>query len=85
MTNETPKAFATNQDIDQAVAMMQTNFEFGLHSRSSLGEVSEVVADLLADLGLPTRRSLVVLVARRSQLAWCGTVQRTKRKIRRGY
>ena len=76
------KKYATNEDINTAVEMMMNCFEFGLNSRSPLSLVAEEAKEVLNDLGLPTRQSLALLVAKRSKLAWGGVIDQTKRKIR---
>ena len=71
--------FVTDQTIAEIADNLQSAFEVGsLHSRSSISEIANHAADELADAGLPTRRSLCLVVAKVALMTWTETTLQTK-------
>lgn len=71
--------FVTDQKIAEIADNLQNAFEVGpLHSQSSISEIAAHAADELADNGLPTRRSLCLVVAKVALATWIEKTVQTK-------
>tara|TARA_R100000995_G_scaffold83423_1_gene59288 strand:+ start:1452 stop:1685 length:234 start_codon:yes stop_codon:yes gene_type:complete len=74
--------FVSDQVIQEIASDMQPHFEFELHSQSSITEIASVAQDELANRGLPTRRSLAIVVAKVALMIFRGTVSQTKQALK---
>ena len=70
--------FVTDDMIAEVADDMQTAFHFVLHSQSSIREIADVAEGALSDRGLPTRRSLAIVVAKVALMRWHGTIEALK-------
>ena len=71
--------FVTDQIIAEVADEMQSLFEVGsLHSRSKIGEIARHAKEALAENGLPTRKSLSVVVAKTALMTWQETVDQSQ-------
>lgn len=71
--------FVTDKKIAEIADNLQSAFEVGsLHSQSSISKIAAHAADELADSGLPTRRSLCLVVAKVALATWTETTIQTK-------
>ena len=71
--------FVTDKKISEIADNLQSAFEVGsLHSQSSISEIAAHAADELADNGLPTRKSLCLVVAKIALAHWIETIMQTK-------
>ena len=72
----------TDKKIAEIASNLQSEFEVGsLHSHSSISEIASHAADELADNGLPTRRSLCLVVAKVALATWIETIMQTKSEL----
>ena len=70
--------YVTNEKIAEIADNMQPYFELSLHSESSLREISAVAAEELANNGLPTRKSLCIVVAKVALNTWIERIMQRK-------
>jgi len=71
--------FVTDDKIAEIADNLQSAFEIGLlHSQSKISEIARHAADELADNGLPTRRSLCLVVAKVALATWAEATIQTK-------
>ena len=70
--------FVSAETISEIASDMQSRFEFDLHSQSSISEIARAAREELADRGMPTRKSLSVVIARVALMTWQETVFETK-------
>lgn len=71
--------FVKDEKIAEIADNLQSAFEVGsLHSQSKISEIARHAADELADNGLPTRRSLCLVVAKVALATWIETTIQTK-------
>jgi len=70
--------FVSNDTLAEIADDMQSVFETILHSQSSIREIADVAQEALADRGLPTRRSLAIVVAKMALMRWHATIEVTK-------
>ena len=70
--------FVSDETINEIASDMQSLFEFDLHSQSSISEIARAAREELADRGLPTRKSLAVVIAKVALMKWQSTVFEAK-------
>lgn len=73
--------FFSEENVQATVEMMMHQFDVGdLHSQSSIPSIAKKVKELLADEFdfFNPRQSLMILIAKRSKLAWQNEIIRTK-------
>jgi len=70
--------FVSDQTITEIASDMQPRFECDLHSQSSISEIARAAREELADRGLPTRKSLSVVIAKVALMTWQSTIFETK-------
>jgi hypothetical protein len=74
--------FVTDQKIAEVADEMQSLFEVGsLHSQSKIGVIARHAEEALADNGLPTRKSLCLVVAKVALMTWHETIHQTKKEM----
>ena len=74
--------FVTDEKITQVARDLQPLFEVGaLHSCSSIRDIVPHAGEELHAQGLPTRRSLAIVVAKLALAIWIGTVFATKKEV----
>ena len=73
--------FVSDKTIADIASDMQSRFEFDLHSQSSISEIARAAREELADRGLPTRKSLSVVIAKVALMTWQSTVFETSNNI----
>jgi hypothetical protein len=74
--------FVTENQIAEIAEDMHRNaFGWSLFSQSSIREIADVAQERLADLGLPTRRSLAIAIAKTSLALWHETIHQTKLEL----
>lgn len=74
--------FVTDQKIAEVADEMQSLFEVGqLHSQSKIGIIARHAREALADNGLPTRKSLCLVVAKVALMTWQETIHQTKQEM----
>jgi hypothetical protein len=75
--------FVTQNQIEEIAEDMHRNtFGFSLFSQSSIKEIANVAQERLADRGLPTRRSLAIVIAKLALALWHETILQTKKEIK---
>jgi hypothetical protein len=70
--------FVSAETVIEIASDMQSRFEFDLHSQSSISEIARAAREELADRGLPTRKSLSVVIAKVALMTWQSTIFETK-------
>lgn len=70
------------QTVLASVALeIQENFEFNLHSQSTIAEIAQTAQSVFDDMGLRPRRSAVVATAKMAKAIFAGTINATKKEI----
>ena len=69
--------FISDDTVDEIAEDMQGSFHTVLHSQSTIPQIAFWVRREMEDRGLPTRKSLCFLIARRALLKWHLTIQET--------
>ena len=70
--------FVSDETINEIASDMQSLFEFALPSQSSVSEIARAAREELADRGLPTRKSLAVVIAKVALMKGQSTVFEAK-------
>ena len=70
--------FVSAETVLEIASDMQPRFESDLHSQSSISEIARAAREELADRGLPTRKSLSVVIAKVALMTWQSTIFETK-------
>lgn len=71
--------FVSESAVNAAADDLLVQFEVGsLHSRSSVREILPHATEIMAERGMPYRRSLAIVIAKRAQAAWIEIVHTTK-------
>lgn len=74
--------FVTEEKVNELAEELLYQFEVGeLHSRCSTGTVARAAMEVLADNGLPRRKNLAFLIAKKAQAAWIEQVHQTAKQI----
>ena len=71
--------FVSEKAVNAAADDLIQEFEIGsLHSRSSVREILPHAIEVMAEHGMPFRRSLAIVIAKRAQAAWAEIVHAMK-------
>jgi hypothetical protein len=72
--------YIPDSQVDNCADDLLTAFAEGpLHSQSSINQILPHAYVAMADHGLPARRSLAIVIAKRAQAAWQGEIMRVQR------
>ena len=71
--------FVSEKAVNAAADDLIQEFELGsLHSRSSVREILPHAIEVMAEHGMPFRRSLAIVIAKRAQAAWIEMIHSMK-------
>jgi hypothetical protein len=71
--------FVSENAVNAAADDLIQDFEIGpLHSRSSVREILPHAIEVMAEHGMPFRRSLAIVIAKRAQAAWIEMIHAIK-------
>ena len=71
--------FVSENAVNAAADDLLQYFEIGpLHSRSSVREILPHAIEIMAEHGMPFRRSLAIVIAKRAQAAWIEMIHSMK-------
>ena len=71
--------FVSEDAVNAAADDLIQDFEIGsLHSRSSVREILPHAIEVMAEHGMPFRRSLAIVIAKRAQAAWIEMIHSMK-------
>ena len=71
--------FVSENAVNAAADDLIQEFEIGsLHSRSSVREILPHAIETMAEHGMPFRRSLAIVIAKRAQAAWIEMIHSMK-------
>ena len=71
--------FVSEDAVNAAADDLIQDFEIGsLHSRSSVREILPHAIEVMAEHGMPFRRSLAIVIAKRAQAAWIEVIHSMK-------
>ena len=71
--------FVSENAVNAAADDLIQDFEIGpLHSRSSIREIMPHAIEIMAEHGMPFRRSLAIVIAKRAQSAWIEMIHSIK-------
>ena len=71
--------FVSENAVNAAADDLIQEFEIGsLHSRSSVREILPHAIEVMAEHGMPFRRSLAIVIAKRAQAAWIEVIHSMK-------
>ena len=71
--------FVTDKMVNAAADDLLQDFEIGpLNSRSSVREILPHAIEIMAEHGMPFRKSLAIVIAKRAQAAFIENIHKTK-------
>ena len=71
--------FVTDKMVNAAADDLLVDFEIGpLHSRSSVREILPHAIEIMAEHGMPFRKSLAIVIAKRAQAAFIEMIHKHK-------